>query len=49
MEKKKKNERLADPCISEACRYGGGASLRVWAGISGWRHIDLVIQGTSMG
>ena len=32
---KRRNERLADSCISETDRYGGGASLMVWGGISG--------------
>ena len=43
---KRRNERLADPCISETDRYGGDASLLVWGWISGWHRIDLVvIQG----
>ena len=47
---KRRNERLADPCISEKDRYGGGASLTVWGGISGWHCTDLaVIQGTLNG
>ena len=43
---KRRNERLPDPCISETDRYGGGASLMVWGGISGRHRTDLVvIQG----
>ena len=46
---KRRNERLADPWISETDRYGGGASLMVWGGISGWHCTDLVIQGNLNG
>ena len=46
----RRNERLADPCISETDKYGGGASLMVWGGISGWHRTDLVvIQGNLNG
>ena len=40
---KRRNERLADPCISETDRYGGGASLMVWGGISGLYRTNLVV------
>ena len=40
---KRRNERLADPCISETDRYGRGASLMVWDRISGWHRTDLVV------
>jgi len=44
------NERLADACISETDRYGGGASVMVWGGISGCYRTDLaVIQGNLTG
>ena len=47
---KRRNERLADPCISETDRYGGGASLMVWGGISGLHRTGLVvIQGNLNG
>ena len=47
---KRRNERLADPCISETDRYGGRASLMVWGGISGLYRTDLVvIQGNLNG
>ena len=46
---KRRNERLADPCISETDRYGGGASLMVCGGISGLYRTDLVIQGNLNG
>ena len=47
---KRRNERLADPCISETDRYGGGASLMVSGGISGGHRTDLaVIQGSLNG
>ena len=47
---KRRNERLADPCINETDRYGGGASLMVWGGISGLYCTDLVvIQGNLNG
>ena len=41
---KRRNERMADPCISETEIYGGGASLMVWGGISGRHHTDLVVS-----
>ena len=48
--RKRRNERLADPCISETDRYGGGASLMLWGGISGLYRTDLVvIQGNLNG
>ena len=40
---KRRDERLADPCISETDRYEGGASLMVWGGISGLYRTDLVV------
>ena len=47
---KRRNERLAEPCISETDRYGGGASLMEWGGIPGWHRTDLVvIQGNLNG
>ena len=47
---KRRNKGLAEPCISEIGRYGGGASLMVWGGISGLYCTDLVvIQGNLNG
>ena len=44
------NERLADACISENDRYGGGGSVMVWGGISGRYRTDLVVvQGNLTG
>ena len=39
---RRKNERLADCCIREVDRYGGG-SVMVWGGIMGNQKTDLVI------
>ena len=48
--RKRRNERLADSCISETDRYEWGASLMLWGGISGLYHTDLVvIQGNLNG
>ena len=47
---RRRNERLAYPCISKTDRYGGCASLIVWCGISGWHCTDLsVIMGNLNG
>ena len=44
---RRQGERLADVCINEADRFGGGASVMVWAGISAQYKTDLVfIDGT---
>lgn len=39
---RRRNERLADCCIQERDRFGGG-SVMVWGGIMGGRKTDLVI------
>lgn len=40
---RRRNERLANVCIEENDRYGGGGSVMVWGGITSAHKTDLVI------
>lgn len=47
---RRQGERCASACISETDRFGGGASLMVWGGITGSHRTELVIiQGNLTG
>ena len=40
---RRRGERYSDACTIEADRYGGGASVMVWAGVTGSHRTDLVL------
>lgn len=40
---RRRGERLADACIAEHDRFGGGASVMVWAGITASHRTELVV------